>query len=388
MSLHREKLGSLFDIWDNCGGESIYAPFVSKDQRFAIYGAGANGRAAMRMLKREFGTSPVCFMDQHAASIGCIGSVGVLTPDETFEKHGDIAVGVAVLEYACGGKARKEITDRLKVGGFTRIHDVTPRDAYDNDFLYIPKLDREKTLAVTDLLYDTASKEQYYAYIYQRMWKTPFFAPSYPENASYSATDLFRLGEEDHILDCGAYTGDTIRQFLSNFPNVKRITAFEPDIRSYEKCRAFVNGLTEKDLRIDVLNSAVSDRAGTVAFDVSDNLVGSRMDENLRDIHANHMKTEIRTCRIDSLDFDVPPSLIKMDVEGAESEALAGAAETIRKHHPILAISIYHRAEDIYAIPMLVRELYPDYRLFVRKNGLHYATWDFQLFAVPHERLL
>jgi hypothetical protein len=88
------------------------------------------------------------------------------------------------------------------------------------------------------------------------------------------------------------------------------------------------------------------------------------------------------------MEFAVPPTFIKMDVEGSEAQALKGAVRTIKECHPILAISVYHRAQDIYAIPMLINEIWQEYRLFVRKNGQNYATWDFQLFATPPERLL
>jgi hypothetical protein len=86
--------------------------------------------------------------------------------------------------------------------------------------------------------------------------------------------------------------------------------------------------------------------------------------------------------------FDAPPGFIKMDIEGAELDALKGAENTIRRYRPILAVCLYHRAEDIYEIPIFVKGICPDYRLFTRKNCWNYATNDFQMFAVPPERLL
>jgi FkbM family methyltransferase len=101
-----------------------------------------------------------------------------------------------------------------------------------------------------------------------------------------------------NVRDCGAYIGDSIRQFLSNFQKLRRITAFEPDKRTCEKCKVTVNGLKRDGLRIDVMNIAVSNRSGAVAFEVSDSPVGSRMDGSLRS-NAENRKTEAQSHKID-----------------------------------------------------------------------------------------
>jgi len=59
-----------------------------------------------------------------------------------------------------------------------------------------------------------------------------------------------------------------------------------------------------------------------------------------------------------------------MDVEGAEREALKGSEETIRKHRPRLAISIYHKPDDILKIPEYLLDLIPDYQFAIR----HYSS--------------
>ena len=75
-----------------------------------------------------------------------------------------------------------------------------------------------------------------------------------------------------------------------------------------------------------------------------------------------------------------------MDVEGSELSALRGGQETIKKHRPILAVCLYHKGEDLYEIPLYLRDLLSDYHYFIRKYSQH--PFELVLYAVPSERLL
>ena len=82
---------------------------------------------------------------------------------------------------------------------------------------------------------------------------------------------------------------------------------------------------------------------------------------------------EIRA--IDNLDIDVKGTLyIKMDIEGAEMDALYGAQDIIKKYHPYLAICLYHRKNDLVDIPLYVKSLYSNYRIYLR-GGYHTIMW-------------
>ena len=62
-------------------------------------------------------------------------------------------------------------------------------------------------------------------------------------------------------------------------------------------------------------------------------------------------------------------SMIKIDVEGGEMSVLQGGIERIRRDHPILAVCVYHRNEDILEIPLWLHELVPDYRFYLRQHS-------------------
>ena len=58
-----------------------------------------------------------------------------------------------------------------------------------------------------------------------------------------------------------------------------------------------------------------------------------------------------------------------MDIEGAEIEALKGAEKTIKKYRPKLAICIYHEPDHLYRIPLIIKEMVPEYRIYIRHHS-------------------
>jgi hypothetical protein len=69
-----------------------------------------------------------------------------------------------------------------------------------------------------------------------------------------------------------------------------------------------------------------------------------------------------------------------MDIEGAELEALKGASETIIKHKPNLAISLYHKPQDLWEIPNFIKSLRNDYKFYLRSHG--HLTFDSVLYCI------
>ncbi len=61
--------------------------------------------------------------------------------------------------------------------------------------------------------------------------------------------------------------------------------------------------------------------------------------------------------------------MIKMDIEGAEPEALCGAEKIIRRHAPVLAISVYHQVDHLWTIPLWISKACPGYSFFLRHHS-------------------
>ncbi len=175
--------------------------------------------------------------------------------------------------------------------------------------------------------------------------------------------------EEDEVfIDCGCLDGETDRQFISWCGGVyKRIIAFEPDIYSYQNIKKTCNNIEN----FEIYNAATGRDSGKANFNMCVD-GGSRLSEKGDCI--------VTVESIDHVLQGEKATFIKMDVEGAELESLMGAQETIKKYKPKLAISIYHKPEDIINIPEYIMKCRDDYKFYIR----HYTscTYETILYAV------
>ena len=88
----------------------------------------------------------------------------------------------------------------------------------------------------------------------------------------------------------------------------------------------------------------------------------------------NEGSTKIKVNAMDNMFLEQPVSFIKMDIEGAEKEALMGAKKIIQKYKPKLAVCVYHKPEDIVRLPLLINEILPEYKIFLR----HYTEFHIE----------
>ena len=84
---------------------------------------------------------------------------------------------------------------------------------------------------------------------------------------------------------------------------------------------------------------------------------------------------------VDSMLDGKPATLIKYDVEGAEREALLGSEQTIRRYKPRLIVSVYHRVGDMIELPLLIHEMNPDYKFYLRHHP-YIPAWDTNIYCI------
>ena len=190
--------------------------------------------------------------------------------------------------------------------------------------------------------------------------------------SAYTPWDYLATHRITAMADLGAYNGDSAKEAIGQHPELQYLLAVEPDRRSFKKLQLWAG--TVPDILIECHNVAVWDKHGEAAFDASGNRNAG--------LCTGRTNSTVATDTVDRLLDGRCVDYIKLDVEGAEAEALRGAAETIRSYRPALRVAAYHRPEDMFLLPHLLTELCPHYRLFLtRLPG--FPAWDLDIVAIP-----
>ncbi len=178
--------------------------------------------------------------------------------------------------------------------------------------------------------------------------------------------DLFIPHEHEAFVDCGCYDGSTAFRFAGWCGNMEydKIWSFEPDAKSYERCKKILAPLG----KCEVFPYGISNCAGIVNFATNGN-EDARIVKEVTKSNNQNIQT-IQTVALDEFLKGERITFIKMDIEGAEYDALLGGATIIREQKPKLAISVYHDAYHFVTIPKLLLKLRPDYKLWMRHYSL------------------
>ena len=179
---------------------------------------------------------------------------------------------------------------------------------------------------------------------------------------------ILRLGGDELYVDLGAYNGDTIDEFLTySGGSYRGIVALEPNEKNYKKLCAHCSELADTRL----LQLGAWSRDCVLTFN---NKAG-------RNSAVSDTGVDTRVTALDALLCGAAVTYIKADVEGADREALSGMKNTLKSHKPKLNFSAYHRFEDIFGLPLLVKELNPDYKIFMRHHP-YFPAWDTNIYCI------
>ena len=179
--------------------------------------------------------------------------------------------------------------------------------------------------------------------------------------------NILKFSNDEIYLDLGAYRGDTVEEFLTYSPEYKEIIAVEPDRRTFKKLTDYLE---------DIPNSTAYQKA---VYSEQKTLVFSS--KAGRQSTISDKGEEIETLTIDELSADRVITYIKMDVEGAEKEAIEGAINTLKTQKPKLNIALYHRSADIFELPLQIAKINPNYTFRLRRHP-YIPCWDMNLYCV------
>ncbi len=174
------------------------------------------------------------------------------------------------------------------------------------------------------------------------------------------------------FVDCGAYTGDTLRRIRELNLNLRSYVGLEPDVENFRVLVSEVKSATKQfGFNAVALPCGTYDETCQLGFEASKGAGSSLCAEG---------ESVVQCVAIDDVFHDRFVNVIKMDVEGAEVKSLLGAEATIRKYSPNLAICVYHQPEHIWQIPFMVQEWDLGYNFYLR--GHCYNCFDLVMYAV------
>ncbi len=249
---------------------------------------------------------------------------------------------------------------------------VTGDEYFDSNFC---NAHYDEILNAYNALSDEESRNTYAAVInYKLTGKLYYLLSAYATKDELYSLISSRNGIESY-LDGGAYNGDTLKEAIHYFPDLKEAILVEPDKRSFKKLSAFADTLSEPKLTL--YNAALWSSDGAASFISSGNRNSSI---NSTASHENKtVETEIST--VDEI-AKSKIDYIKYDVEGAELEALIGSSLTIERDKPVLLVSAYHRSADIFSLINYLKERYPFYDLYLRRLKC-VPAWELDIIALP-----
>jgi FkbM family methyltransferase len=345
----------------------------------AIYGAGSFGQSLCSALLAE--SVPVnAFIDRMAQPGQSWNGMPILHPDGVEAQAW--SSWTILLGIHNPGTSVRDLHDELTTRGCRRL--LTPIEilnrlgpAFGNRYWLAPSrhlLGFENDIRAARGLFEPESQALFDAVIAQRATGDYHRLPQ-PTHAldDYLPADVAAFNRPLRIVDGGAYDGDTLRGLLKHGFALEAVAAFEPDPENFAKLDAWV--------RVQPEFNAVLWPCGLYSHTTQLHFSAGQGEASAITPGG---ETMIQCVSIDEAMHGFCPSLIKLDVEGAEPDALRGATETIHKHTPFITAGLYHHPFHLWQIPMLLHSIQPGYRMYLRQHAEN--GFDLWLHAVPSRK--
>jgi methyltransferase, FkbM family len=323
----------------------------AKNNKLVLFGASNYGTEMLRILeKKRIRVDYFCDNDESKHG-SYFNGIKVISLDELIKIDINVNILITSIYY-------KEIYDQIKLNGFNNIYcfSIKLNNKNDGEFVEDNCKDIKKCY---EILSDEKSKLVFNNLLEFRKSSSLLYLKDIIDKNQYFEPEIIEMSNEEIFIDGGAYTGDTIEEFI-NLTNNKfdSIYSFEPDKDNFNKLMKYVNKRNTENVYIN--NLGLYNKNDYLNFNSNGN-VGSNISINGNDT--------VEVISLDEYFENKKVSFIKMDIEGSEKEALQGAQNIIRKYKPKLAICIYHKPEDLWEIPLYLKSLVNEYKIYIRHYG-------------------
>lgn len=317
-----------------------------------IFPAGGDGVACYELLKDNF-IDICCFIDNNSEKQGLtINSKPIISLEEFKIGYKNSHIVLSSRRY------EKELVAQLSRIG------VTEYSCFDADIYADTVITGfEECARLYSMLSDNLSRKTFLSIINFRVTNDSKFLSDIiqPLSNQYFEPTLYTLCQKDFFVDCGAYDGDTLELLMSNTGGkIAGYYGFEPNEHNFK----ILQRRAVKYSNLEIIKKGVFKENTTLSFNVPYDSISSSsaiLDSGNETIEVVSLDNALEGKKV---------TFVKMDIEGAEMDALFGAKKIIQAQKPTLAISVYHKFDDFWKIPSLVDSFGVGYRYFLRHYTL------------------
>lgn len=352
--------------------EKLIDTIISAGRVF-LYGAGVYGSEAKD------------FIDKYCPSAKLCGFI-----DDTESKKNTTFKGLPVIScvdfshdikdalvlVCCDERSHKLMIDKLCNYGMAKDHIVIPQIAFmdpENDYKFIEK-NMSLLKGLSEMLADERSRQILNNLIVYRISHDQSLLESIADdvNLRYYDDRILCGAGKGFLIDCGSFIGDSLDGYVNySGSEFRGAVCCEASAANIVRLSEHIKESNYRNVKID--DHAIWKEEGLVRFFPAGEKSGYVSDKGTIELNSTTVDRLVGNRKVD---------FIKIEVDGAEYEALLGAIDTIISQAPVIAISVYHKLEDIIRIPFILNGLRTDYRLYLRYYGQTTLT-DIICYAVP-----
>ncbi len=334
-----------------------------RNKKVILYGAGIDGIKVLTELE-NYQVEVIAFFDIRADLLKNIKDIPVFKPDYNIVTENEKAHIPVILTVKPFKKVNDEIINTLLEHGYKNIIKATDMfDFYSFTKKDISEFDRinSSIIECAQLLEDEKSYKIYKGFIAShamRQYDT-FSTPT--QNTKYFDSDFSENKGFQRYIDCGAFDGDTLRDLNQLKGKVEKVALFESDMSTFKELLKMIGN----DSQI------YAEEMSLYPCGVWSDTVKLRANNGMElNSHISDDGDDIIQCvAIDQVLQGFNPTFVKIDVEGAEYQALTGARNTITENKPDMVISLYHDLRDIWELPLFIKSWDLGYKFYIRVYG-------------------
>lgn len=340
-----------------------------RNEKLVIYGGGQMGHLVLDVIQ----SIPVTyFLDQRANILNFVNGIKVVYPDKFSICDDDRESTLVIVAIVFEKKAQKdEVYKLLYALGYKNIMNFAEIWFYygyrsninssqsEHDFYSHVK---EDVLNVLDFLADKSSIEVYKNFIKASIiHQADYYIDPDDRVPTYFVDDIPFCKGYSNFIECGALDGNTIATLVEKKGKIKKLAIFEPDAVNFQTTLHYIKNNVEQ-IAEEVYLYPCGVWSGEKRLSFNENCKGASQ--------ISSLGTSIIQCAaIDDVLLNFAPTFLKMDVEGAEYEALLGAKQTILRYKPDMAICIYHVFEHAWEIIKLLNNWNVGYKYYIKSHG-------------------